>query len=238
MSLLIQLFLEFFKIGLFAVGGGLATIPFLHQLAEKYTWFTVETLVDMIAISESTPGAMGVNMATYTGFTTAGIPGSLVATLGLVLPSIVIIIIIAHFLKQFSDSPVVKAIFTGLKPAVAALILCAALNQCFRYQSERLPGLRQPDGFVSVKKYYSVRCIIILNDENQKASDRLDRPVGGGRCLASVLIYPLPALGSFLLAAATPEKQTSCSFSPRNFRSFCDAQMRAIKNPQSNRGQF
>ena len=91
MSLLIQLFLEFFKIGLFAVGGGLATIPFLHQLAEKYTWFTVETLVDMIAISESTPGAMGVNMATYTGFTTAGIPGSLVATLGLVLPSIVII---------------------------------------------------------------------------------------------------------------------------------------------------
>ena len=128
MSLLIQLFLEFFKIGLFAVGGGLATIPFLHQLAEKYTWFTVETLVDMIAISESTPGAMGVNMATYTGFTTAGIPGSLVATLGLVLPSIAIIIVIAHFLKQFSDSPVVKAIFTGLKPAVAALILCAALN--------------------------------------------------------------------------------------------------------------
>ena len=126
MSLLIQLFLEFFKIGLFAVGGGLATIPFLHQLAEKYTWFTLETLVDMIAISESTPGAMGVNMATYTGFTTAGIPGSLVATLGLVLPSIVIIITIAQFL--FSDSPVVKALFTGLKPAVAALILCAALN--------------------------------------------------------------------------------------------------------------
>ena len=108
MSILIQLFLEFFKIGLFAVGGGLATIPFLHQLAEKYTWFTVETLVDMIAISESTPGAMGVNMATYSGFTTAGISGSLIATLGLVLPSIVIIIIIAHFLKQFSDSPVVS----------------------------------------------------------------------------------------------------------------------------------
>lgn len=194
----------------------------------------------MIAISESTPGAMGVNMATYTGFTTAGIPGSLVATLGLVLPSIVIIIIIAHFLKQFSDSPVVKAIFTGLKPAVAALILCAALNlvnvSVINLSAFQASG--SPDGFVSVKKYYSVRCIIILNDENQKASDRLDRPVGGGRYLASVLIYPLPALGSFLLAAATPEKQTSCSFSPRNFRSFCDAQMRAIKNPQSNRGQF
>ena len=128
MTLLIRLFFEFFKIGLFAVGGGLATIPFLHQLALKYTWFSVETLVDMIAISESTPGAMGVNMATYTGFTTAGISGSLVATAGLVLPSIAIIIIIAHFLKQFSDSPVVKAIFSGLKPAVAALILAAAMN--------------------------------------------------------------------------------------------------------------
>lgn len=88
MSLLLNLFLEFFKIGLFAVGGGLATIPFLHQLAEKYTWFTVQTLVDMIAISESTPGAMGVNMSTYTGFTTAGIPGALTATFALILPSI------------------------------------------------------------------------------------------------------------------------------------------------------
>lgn len=128
MSLLLNLFLEFFKIGLFAVGGGLATIPFLHQLAEKYTWFTVQTLVDMIAISESTPGAMGVNMSTYTGFTTAGIPGALTATFALILPSICIIIIIAHFLKQFADSPVVKAIFSGLKPAVAALIAVAALN--------------------------------------------------------------------------------------------------------------
>lgn len=101
----------------------------------------------MIAISESTPGAMGVNMATYTGFTTAGIPGSLVATLGLVLPSIVIIIIIAHFLKQFSDSPVVKAIFTGLKPAVAALIPVrrAESGQRFRDQPERLSGIRQSD---------------------------------------------------------------------------------------------
>ena len=128
MSLFSLLFYEFFKIGLFAVGGGLATIPFLTQLADKYPWFTVETLVDMIAISESTPGAMGVNMATYAGYTTAGVAGSLAATVGLVLPSIIIIVIIAHFLKQFSDSPVVKSIFSGLKPAVAALILTAAMN--------------------------------------------------------------------------------------------------------------
>lgn len=128
MNLLFLLFFEFFKIGLFAIGGGLATIPFLHQLAAQYTWFTVETLVDMIAISESTPGAMGVNMATYTGFTTAGVAGSLVATLGLVLPSIIIIIVIAQFLKKFSDSPLVKSIFYALKPAVAALIAFACLN--------------------------------------------------------------------------------------------------------------
>ena len=236
MSLLIQLFLEFFKIGLFAVGGGLATIPFLHQLAEKYTWFTVETLVDMIAISESTPGAMGVNMATYTGFTTAGIPGSLVATLGLVLPSIAIIIVIAHFLKQSGRQGDLHGAETRGRRADS--VRRAESGQRFRHQSERLPGLRQSDGFVSVKKYYSVRCIIILNDENQKASDRLDRPVGGSRRPASVLICPLPALGSFLLAAATSGRQTSYSFSPRNFRSFCDAQKRSIKNPQSNRGQF
>lgn len=144
MSLLIQLFLEFFKIGLFAVGGGLATIPFLHQLAEKYTWFTVETLVDMIAISESTPGAMGVNMATYTGFTTAGIPGSLVATLGLVLPSIVIIIIIAHFLKQFSDSPGCQGDLHRIEAGGrrADPVRRAESGQRFRDQPERLSGIR------------------------------------------------------------------------------------------------
>ena len=128
MMLILELCFRFFCCGLFAIGGGLATLPFLYNISKETGWYTFSDISNMIAVSESTPGPMGVNMATYTGFTTAGIPGSLVATLGLVLPSIVIIIIIAHFLKQFSDSPVVKAIFTGLKPAVAALILCAALN--------------------------------------------------------------------------------------------------------------
>ncbi len=231
MSLLIQLFLEFFKIGLFAVGGGLATIPFLHQLAEKYTWFTVETLVDMIAISESTPGAMGVNMATYTGFTTAGIPGSLVATLGLVLPSIVIIIIIAHFLKQFSDSPVVKAIFTGLKPAVAALILCAALN-LVNVSVINLSAFRRSDRSVSVKKYYSVRRAVILNDENQKASDRLDCPVGSGRRPAfSVLTVRSPLWGVFSSPQPRPEDKLHIHF-PAQFQIlFAMRRKRPIKNP-------
>ena len=128
MSLLIQLFLEFFKIGLFAVGGGLATIPFLHQLAEKYTWFTVETLVDMIAISESTPGAMGVNMATYVGFHIKGILGGLAAPLSLVLPSVIIIVIISKILDKFKSSSIVQNALYGLRAASTALIAAAGIG--------------------------------------------------------------------------------------------------------------
>ena len=128
MSLLIQLFLEFFKIGLFAVDGGLATIPFLHQLAEKYTWFTVETLVDMIAISESTPGAMGVNMATYVGFHIKGILGGLAAPLSLVLPSVIIIIIISKILDRFKTSAIVQNALYGLRAASTALIAAAGIG--------------------------------------------------------------------------------------------------------------
>ena len=89
----LQLFVEYFKIGLFAIGGGLATIPFLQQLAGKYGWFTTQELVNMIAISESTPGPIGVNMATYVGFQTAGIPGAIIASIGLEAPSVIIIVI-------------------------------------------------------------------------------------------------------------------------------------------------
>lgn len=128
MMLLLQLYFEFFKTGLFALGGGLATVPFLSQMGEKFGWFTQEMLADMIAISESTPGPIGVNMATYTGYSLAGISGAVVATLGLITPSIIIIIIIAQFLKKFKDSPYVKAVFDGIRPAVVALILVALLG--------------------------------------------------------------------------------------------------------------
>lgn len=121
MKLLI-LFFEFFKTGLFSVGGGLATLPFLYRIAEKYGWFTVRQLTDMIAVSESTPGAIGMNMATYAGFTTAGILGGVTATLGLLTPSLIIIIILARFYMGFSDKPVVKAAFNGIRPAVCGMI--------------------------------------------------------------------------------------------------------------------
>ena len=98
------LFWEFFKTGLLAVGGGLATLPFLSNMADTTGWFTHSQLADMVAVSESTPGPMGVNMATYVGYTTAGIPGALIATLGLITPSIIVILIIAGFLKSFRDN--------------------------------------------------------------------------------------------------------------------------------------
>ncbi|MBS6641206.1 MAG: chromate transporter, partial [Clostridiaceae bacterium] len=104
----LQLFWEFFKTGLFAIGGGLATIPFLRDITLKYPWFTPEDLLDMIAISESTPGPMGVNSATYAGFHAAGLPGALAATFSLVLPSVIIIILVSRALTRFRDSKLVQ----------------------------------------------------------------------------------------------------------------------------------
>lgn len=128
MGIYLQLFVEFFKAGLFAVGGGMATIPFLYDISDKTGWFTHAQLTDMIAISESTPGPIGVNMATYVGYTSAGIPGSLIATLGLITPSVIVILIIAGFLKAFKDNKYVQSAFYGLRPASTGLIASAGLG--------------------------------------------------------------------------------------------------------------
>ncbi|MBR9955213.1 chromate transporter [Eubacteriaceae bacterium Marseille-Q4139] len=124
----LQLFYEFFKAGLFAIGGGMATLPFLYDISDTTGWFTYGQLADMVAISESTPGPIGVNMATYVGFTTAGISGAVVATIGLITPSIIIILIIAGFLKAFKDSKYVQSAFYGLRPASTGLIAAAGLS--------------------------------------------------------------------------------------------------------------
>ena len=126
--ILLRLYFEFFKTGLFAVGGGLATIPFLRDISVSTGWFTDTDLTTMIAVSESTPGPIGVNMATYVGFQTAGLPGSVIATLGLITPSIIIILIIAGFLNKFRQSKRVDAVFKGLRPASTALIASAGLS--------------------------------------------------------------------------------------------------------------
>ena len=113
---------EFFKIGLFSIGGGMATLPFLMDLTRKYDWFTVSELTNMVAISESTPGPVGINMATYAGYNAAGILGAIVATISLTAPAWIIIIMIAKCLENFSENANVKAAFYGIRPAVAALI--------------------------------------------------------------------------------------------------------------------
>ncbi|MBQ8481368.1 MAG: chromate transporter [Alphaproteobacteria bacterium] len=119
------LFWEFFQIGLFAVGGGLVTVPFLFDLSEKYTWFTSQELTDMIAISQSTPGPVGINMATFAGFKAAGILGSLVATLSEVLPSMIVVYFIAEMLSKWRENKYVTQTLEAIRPAVLALILFA-----------------------------------------------------------------------------------------------------------------
>ena len=128
MTLYLQLFWEFFKTGLFAVGGGMATLPFLYDISDQTGWFTHTQLADMIAVSESTPGPIGVNMATYVGYVSGGIGGAVVATLGLITPSVIVILVIAAFLKAFRDSKYVAAAFYGLRPASTALIAAALVS--------------------------------------------------------------------------------------------------------------
>ena len=133
--ILLKLFWEFFKTGLFAIGGGMATVPFLQDISAKTGWYTAAQLADMIAVSESTPGPLGVNMATYVGYTVGsqqlggpvmGVLAAIIATLGLIAPSVIIILIIAYFLKRFRDSKLVDAALYGLRPASVALISAAA----------------------------------------------------------------------------------------------------------------
>lgn len=140
----LQLFWEFFKTGLFAIGGGLATLPFLRDISLKYPWFTPEDLLNMIAVSESTPGPLGVNSATYAGFHAAGVPGALVATCSLVLPSVIIIILVSRALTRFRDSKLVQDGFYGLRPASAGLIFGAILEvfAASLFHTELWDGLR------------------------------------------------------------------------------------------------
>ncbi len=123
--ILLRLFWEFFQIGLFSIGGGLATLPFLYNLGARTGWFTAEQVADMLAVSESTPGPIGVNMATYVGYTSAGIAGSVIATLGLVAPSIIIILLVAAAMKAFRNNRYVDAAFYTLRPASTGLITAA-----------------------------------------------------------------------------------------------------------------
>lgn len=132
----LQLFWEFFKTGLFAIGGGMATIPFLYDLSDKTGWFTHTDLANMIAVGESTPGPIGVNMATYVGYVMGmqdagvltAILGAVTATVGLITPSVIVILIVAAILKSFRENIYVERAFYGLRPASTGLIAAAGLT--------------------------------------------------------------------------------------------------------------
>lgn len=124
---LIRLFYEFLKIGLFSVGGGMATLPFLYDMSDKTGWFTYAQIADMLAVSESTPGPIGINMATYVGYTTAGIPGALAATIGTIIPGIALVLIITAILDKFRNNVYVEGAFYGLRPASVGLITAAGI---------------------------------------------------------------------------------------------------------------
>jgi chromate transporter len=119
---------EFCKIGLFSVGGGLATLPFLFEMAEKYEWLSPEKIGDFLAIAQSSPGAIGINIGAQAGFLWLGPPGACITALSLAAPSIAIILVVARMLKEFKENRIVTAVFSGLRPASAGLLAAAGFN--------------------------------------------------------------------------------------------------------------
>ncbi|MBR5555852.1 chromate transporter [bacterium] len=124
----LKLFLEFFHIGLFSYGGGYATLPFLYHLVDKYGWYTTAQLTDMIAISSVTPGPLGVNVATFAGYVSAGILGAFIATVSILLPSIIIVVMISKLLEQFKNNRFVKSVIYSIKPAGCGLLAAVGVN--------------------------------------------------------------------------------------------------------------
>ena len=126
--LYLRLFLEYFYAGLFSVGGGLATIPFLQDMGARTGWFTSQELANMIAVSEATPGPMGVNMATYVGYHMGGVAGAAVATLALIMPAVIISLLICKAIATWRNNQYVEMVFTGLRPAVAGLLAAISIT--------------------------------------------------------------------------------------------------------------
>ncbi len=159
MRTILLLFLEFFQAGLFAVGGGLATLPFILKMIERYPgWFGTLQLADITAIAESTPGPIGVNAATFAGYSAAGVAGALTATFAVIIPSFIIISLIARALQKYRDSQLVCDIFTGLRPAVTGLIAAA----CWAVMRSALFTGALPGGFFQMFDWRNVALFTVL----------------------------------------------------------------------------
>ena len=130
-KLYINLFLQFFHIGVFSFGGGYATLPFLYDLAENFHWYSSKQLTDMLAVASITPGPVGVNVATFAGFTTSGVFGALIATFSVILPSFIIITIVSKILDKFKTNKMVKGAIHALKPAGCALLSAVGIRLLF-----------------------------------------------------------------------------------------------------------
>lgn len=126
----LRLFYEFLKIGLFSIGGGMATLPFLQDMAGRTGWCTAAQIADMLAVSESTPGPIGINMATYVGYEVSGISGAAAATLGIIIPGMILVIIVMSLIDKFRESKICEGAFYGLRPASTAMIAAAGLLVC------------------------------------------------------------------------------------------------------------
>ena len=157
----LQMFWEFFKAGLFAVGGGLSTLPFLYDISQRTGWFTAEDIANMIAISESTPGPLGVNMATYAGFQALGIPGGIYTTLSLTAPALIVISMVYAVLKKFKESDTMARIFYGLRPASTALIAAAGLGVA-KISLLNLPLFSSTGSFMSLIRWPSLILAVII----------------------------------------------------------------------------
>lgn len=187
----LRLFFEFFKVGLFAVGGGLSTFPFLEDMAVRIPeWFSISDIVNMIAVSEATPGPIGVNMATYAGTLAAGIPGGIIATLGLITPSVIIILIVAKFLDKFRNNFYVESAFYGLRPAVLGLIAAAGFS-VFKNTLFSIDALLKKSSFFDIVDIKAVLIFIIsfILIKKMKISPIICIL---GSAVAGILIYSLP----------------------------------------------
>lgn len=168
LSLAAELFLRFFFVGLFSVGGGLATLPFLTDMGEVTGWFTQMDISNMVAISESTPGPLGINMATYIGYQVlsdysiaAGILGSLIASVGLVTPSVIVILIVSKVLMKFRQSKYVEYTFYGLRAASVGLI-CAACLAVARLAYFNSDIMAESGNFFAALDYKSIILSILV----------------------------------------------------------------------------
>jgi len=157
----LEIFFEFFVTGLFMFGGGLASIPFLQQMTVTTDWFSMEELLNMIAISESTPGPIAVNIATYSGFMAAGIVGGIIATISLLLPSVTIAIIVAKLLARFRKNPLVDAAFYGLRPASLGLITAAGMT-LVQYTLFDIQSFQQAGFFTEIINFRAVAMAVVL----------------------------------------------------------------------------